>query len=63
MLPCWLNAAETIAVLNDRYDVRNVIAAISVGGFYTSKNGGLADNVLTFAVPGFAQTVVLDSRG
>jgi hypothetical protein len=40
-----------------------VIAAVSVGGFYFTKNGALADNALTFAVPGFAQSVVLDSRG
>ena len=40
-----------------------MVAAISVAGFYSTKNGALAENALTFAVPGFAQSIVLDSRG
>ena len=43
--------------------MKTVIAAVSVGGFYATKNGVTADNALTFAVPGFAQSIVLDSRG
>ena len=63
VIPSWLNAAETIPTLNEKYDVKTVIAAVSVGGFYATKNGVTADNALTFAVPGFAQSIVLDSRG
>jgi|JI9StandDraft_1071089.scaffolds.fasta_scaffold717638_1 hypothetical protein len=63
VVPCWLNAAEVIPVLNDKFSIRTVVAALSVGGFYSTKHGTLADNALTFAVPGFAQSVVLDSRG
>lgn len=63
VVPCWLNAAEAIPILNDKFTIRTVVAAVSVGGFYSSKHGTLADNVLTFAVPGYAQSIVLDSRG
>ena len=63
VIPSWLNAAEAIPTLNEKYEVKTVIAAISVGGFYATKNGVTADNALTFAVSGFAQSIVLDSRG
>lgn len=63
VVPSWLNAASIIPLLNETFNVKTVIATISVGGFYASKNGALTDNVLTFAVPGFAQSIVLDSRG
>ena len=63
VVPSWLSAAEAIPTLNEKYDVKTVIAAVSVGGFYATKNGVIADNALTFAVPGFAQSIVLDSRG
>lgn len=63
VIPCWLNASQTILALNDRFAIRTVVAALSVGGFYSTKHGTLADNALTFAVPGFAQSIVLDSRG
>lgn len=63
VLPCWLNAAEAIPILSEKFNIRTVIAAVSAGGFYASKHGTLSDNVLTFAVPGYAQSIVLDSRG
>ena len=63
VVPSWLNAAEVVPALNDKFQVTTVISAVSVGGFYSTKNGSVTDNALTFAVPGFSQSIVLDSRG
>jgi hypothetical protein len=63
VLPSWLNTAEILPLLTDKYHIRSIVSKINVNNFVTSKNGNLTENVLTFAVPGYSQTIVVDSNG
>lgn len=63
VLPAWLNATETLGLLNEKYHIRSVVSKIKVSNFVASPNEELTENVLTFAVPGYTQTIVVDTNG
>jgi hypothetical protein len=63
VLPSWVNSAEALPQLAEQYNLRSVLSKINASNFFCSQHRELTENVLTFAVPGWAQTVVLDCQG
>ena len=63
VLPAWLIPTDALPALAEKYHIRTVVAKISCSNFYASVNHALTENVLTFALPGHAQAIVLDTRG
>ena len=63
VLPAWLLPTEALPALAAKHHIRTVVAKISCSNFYASSNQALTENVLTFALPGHAQAIVLDTRG
>ena len=63
VIPSWINSAEALPQLAEQYNLKSVVSKINAGNFFCSIHRELTENALTFAVPGWAQTVVLDSQG
>lgn len=63
VIPSWVNSAEAMPQLAELYHLQSVLCKINASNFFCSSHRELAENVLTFAIPGFAQTIVLDSQG
>lgn len=63
VIPSWVNSAEALPQLAEQYHLRSVVSKINAGNLFFSTHRELTENALTFAVPGWAQTVVLDSQG
>ena len=63
VLPAWLLPTDAIPALGQKHHIRSVVCKIGCSNFFASPNQELTENVLTFALPGFAQAIVLDTRG
>jgi hypothetical protein len=38
VLPAWLNATETLGLLNEKYHIRSIVSKIKVSNFVASPN-------------------------
>jgi hypothetical protein len=52
-----------VTLLTAKYHIRSVLAKLNASNFFASKNQNLVENVITFGLPGFAQSIVLDTHG
>ena len=61
IVPSWLNSCEVLPLLGKQFHIRSVLTKISSNNFFSTKNDSLTENVLTFALPGYTQNVVIDT--
>lgn len=61
IIPSWLNCCEVLPLLSKQFHIRSVLTKINSNNFFSTKNLSLTENVLTFALPGYTQNVVVDT--
>lgn len=61
VLPSWVNNAECIPLLSEKFHIRSVLTKVNAANFFATRNFNLVENVLTFCLPGFTQNIVVDA--
>ena len=63
VLSSWLNPNDVFPLLSKTFVIRSVVATLNINSLFVSKNGTLAENVITFATTGYSQSIVVEARG
>jgi hypothetical protein len=61
VVPFWVSSKELIDTWSEKYHIRSIATKINAANFYSTNHYEITEYILTYATPGYSQSIILDT--